>query len=826
MSSYDNPRPTSQPIGSTDLVVAKDNLITLDRMVSGPSGTPVSNRKGEQLTPLVDIIDSANSKINEAIGASFGVFIGNYPQTYTNYNQYTVFNGQQYGIKTPSQGGPDLPYTPTETDPANDANLKIYGDASQSFVREAVTVGQEELIGGQIYPEIGNLENGMTVPSGTTHLRVGGQIYAMSSVASGLVADLTTTSATIGGVSVNFYRRIVEEYATLDDAVSSLNLYAGMSVLVKERTAGNGGGATWDVVHSSSVTANTFSVVECTGIPDLSLSIRADRTVTATALGAKGDGVNDDADAIQHGIDAFGSLYLPRTAGFYKTTKPIYLNASNQIICDVYARAEIKKTTNTIGVGSNLSGSVTDTYDKDAVIIIKHADNAYATYVNMKNVLISCGANNEYAIYAPRVFVSAFDNVHLNIENGKYGYVTHDTFMTRFTDVQVSAKNNNIIGSIGMWFDDQGDGGSGTSCLFDRCWIRDGVETAWKARGLVYSTWNACGTDKWVKHALDVDLCDITLNGFGFENRQAPGSSPFKIRYSRVNLNNAVGFSVNIANGSYLVDSQGGVTNINGLRHTTTAAGAGLGRAYRVADNAHLRVSQQAISANLGDTTPEIDATSRFTNVDTNTTQGVDGYSVINGKFSVKSTSGGDLGYLRSLFDTSTALQSVGAVYLGANNSLTLYHIQTVFRPYTSDNSMDLGSADHRFKNIYAGTGTINTSDGREKTKPTSIPVEVLEAWGSVPVVRWKFLDAIEEKGEDNARWHVGRIAQDVERSFAERGLNAFEWGVLCYDHWPEQIIEQPGSLVKKIPAGSRYGIRESEAANLEAAYIRHKLNL
>lgn len=202
MSSYDNPRPTSQPIGSTDLVVAKDNLITLDRMVSGPSGTSVSNRKGEQLTTLVDIIDSANSKVNEAIGASFGVFIGNYPQTYTNYNQYTVFNGQQYGIKTPSQGGPALPYTPTEADPANDSNLKIYGDASQSFVREAVTAGQDELIGGQIYPEIGDLENGMTVPSGTTHLRVGGAIYAMSPLASGLVADLTATGATIGGVIV------------------------------------------------------------------------------------------------------------------------------------------------------------------------------------------------------------------------------------------------------------------------------------------------------------------------------------------------------------------------------------------------------------------------------------------------------------------------------------------------------------------------------------------------------------------------------------------------------------------------------------------------
>lgn len=212
MSSYDNPRPTSQPIGSTDLVVAKDNLITLDRMVSGASGTPVSNRKGEQLTPLVDIIDSANSKVNEAIGASFGVFIGNYPKTYTNYNQYTVFNGQQYGIKTPSQGGPALPYTATNPRPASDSNLKIYGDASQSFVREAVTIGQEELIGGQIYPEIGDLENGMTVPSGTTHLRVAGQILKLTKTATGEVNAITNDAQglpveiTINSITQSIYQ--------------------------------------------------------------------------------------------------------------------------------------------------------------------------------------------------------------------------------------------------------------------------------------------------------------------------------------------------------------------------------------------------------------------------------------------------------------------------------------------------------------------------------------------------------------------------------------------------------------------------------------------
>lgn len=65
------------------------------------------------------------------------------------------------------------------------------------------------------------------------------------------------------------------EFTTLDDAVTStISFPPGKVINIKERTAGNGGGATWDVVLASTVTENGRDIVQCTGIATLSLVMR------------------------------------------------------------------------------------------------------------------------------------------------------------------------------------------------------------------------------------------------------------------------------------------------------------------------------------------------------------------------------------------------------------------------------------------------------------------------------------------------------------------------------------------------------------------------
>lgn len=178
------------------------------------------------------------------------------------------------------------------------------------------------------------------------------------------------------------------------------------------------------------------------------------------------------------------------------------------------------------------------------------------------------------------------------------------------------------------------------------------------------------------------------------------------------------------------------------------------------------------------------------------------------------------------------------------------------------DNTTELGHPSARWSVVRAATATINTSDERYKQDIKPIDDACLRAWARVEYVQYKFKDAVEAKA-DGARWHFGLIAQRVQKAFEDEGLDAFEYGLLCYDEWDEtpatyktrqignvlciatgeivaedveetimepgyewrctqefQEVEEPAK-----PAGNRYGIRYEEALVLECAYLRSKLN-
>jgi hypothetical protein len=78
----------------------------------------------------------------------------------------------------------------------------------------------------------------------------------------------------------------VINYSTLTSAVSDNNLKLNQACNMKERTSGNGGGAMWDVVLASSVTPNTYNIVQCTGVATLALVIRFQGKIDIKAWGA------------------------------------------------------------------------------------------------------------------------------------------------------------------------------------------------------------------------------------------------------------------------------------------------------------------------------------------------------------------------------------------------------------------------------------------------------------------------------------------------------------------------------------------------------------
>jgi hypothetical protein len=151
-----------------------------------------------------------------------------------------------------------------------------------------------------------------------------------------------------------------------------------------------------------------------------------------------------------------------------------------------------------------------------------------------------------------------------------------------------------------------------------------------------------------------------------------------------------------------------------------------------------------------------------------------------------------------------------------------------------ADNTQTLGSGSLRWSTVYAGTGSINTSDAREKTAVESMtPAEVAASRDLAREIgTYRFLSAVAAKGDD-ARVHVGMTVQRAIEVMESHGLDPMRYGFICHDQWPERIEQIPAvtephpTLVmangdpvlvevspareEVIPAGDRYAFRPDE---------------
>lgn len=131
-----------------------------------------------------------------------------------------------------------------------------------------------------------------------------------------------------------------------------------------------------------------------------------------------------------------------------------------------------------------------------------------------------------------------------------------------------------------------------------------------------------------------------------------------------------------------------------------------------------------------------------------------------------------------------------------------------------NDNAYSLGIAGYRVSVVYAGSGTINTSDARLKTEVREFTGDEIAAAqalaNEIGFYKWK--ESVGEKGED-AREHCGMTVQRAIEIMESYNLKPFEYGFICYDEWEESTVvneydtnDQPIETI--IPAGNRYSFR------------------
>ncbi len=156
-------------------------------------------------------------------------------------------------------------------------------------------------------------------------------------------------------------------------------------------------------------------------------------------------------------------------------------------------------------------------------------------------------------------------------------------------------------------------------------------------------------------------------------------------------------------------------------------------------------------------------------------------------------------------------------VSLGGVGHMHALQITPSFVRPAFDTALALGQAGHRFSQLYAMTGTINTSDAADKLWQGAPDAQEIAAGRALMAELgfFQWLDAVEAKGPQNARRHFGLRAQNAFAILAEHGLDWRRYGWCCHDRWSDDDGEH-----------ERFGIRSDQLALFLMAVLAHETGL
>lgn len=194
----------------------------------------------------------------------------------------------------------------------------------------------------------------------------------------------------------------------------------------------------------------------------------------------------------------------------------------------------------------------------------------------------------------------------------------------------------------------------------------------------------------------------------------------------------------------------------------------------------------------------------------TGTTQTGSGLRVTSGNTSLTLDFGGN-----NTGGTWAWLQSCDRTSLGTSYELRInpnggnVRVGGNFSPI-SDGVLSCGEASNRFAVVYASTGTINTSDAREKTQlePVNDALRRAAARIKAGIGAFQWLEAVERKGADRARIHIGVTAQAVRDAFVAEGLDPGRYALFC-----EDVLTEAGDARPTRP--TRLGVRMDQVLAL-----------
>lgn len=319
---------------------------------------------------------------------------------------------------------------------------------------------------------------------------------------------------------------------------------------------------------------------------------------------------------------------------------------------------------------------------------------------------------------------------------------------------------------------------------------------------------NVCNNNIFYRPSLEGDVPQYHFACYGSVNTIVQGrweAATPKILYASTNSNQG---SENLIIGGYGVDAI--IYNYSGTLGNAKNKTIGYGISYETTDFGTKYTNQNSNSSPIhtfyaAGTRPETAGATAWSMIHTS--------NYLQGKRTGDSYARVSVDYQNGLIGFGDGTANPLQKFYG-NSGYTITSATTGFIP-AADNAMKLGESSYRWSTVYAATGTINTSDEREKTEFKDL--SELERQVAISIKSllksFKFKDAVSKKG-DKARIHFGVSAQQVAEAFKIVGLNPDNYALFCYDEWeakPAELNEEGEEITPALAAGNRYGIRYDE---------------
>lgn len=148
---------------------------------------------------------------------------------------------------------------------------------------------------------------------------------------------------------------------------------------------------------------------------------------------------------------------------------------------------------------------------------------------------------------------------------------------------------------------------------------------------------------------------------------------------------------------------------------------------------------------------------------------------------------GGSNGYFNIKNEASS--QPYSMLHSDVSGTMSFYPLAPSTISYTLQVNQDLGTSAYKWNDVWCKQGAFNNSDENLKQDIEDLSEAekrvAVQCKGLVKKYRWK--ESVESKGE-NARIHIGIIAQELKAAFESEGLDAHKYGMFGEDTWYEGL--------------------------------------